>query len=267
MHRFLPAHCLLAAAALLAAAPAQAHTSTSVTLADFQISLTDLDPSDGVAPSIMFDPQLRSTVLVGYPVVDPFVSRQGDSLFGPVSLSADLDGTGGSGSISGDAFGAGAVITSSAEGNNEYADGWSSATTTAPSFGQAEFVMGAKSQVTFSGNVSADWDASSTAAATVAFAELRLWRNVGDEQEFLGDDWVGAFYYGEGAPSGSMSGPLGLTVANDSDAPEVVDFFLIVMSNATDRQSIPSPVDEPAGAALLFVGVSTLLWRARRRIS
>ena len=267
MHRFLPAHCLLAAALQFAAGPAQALTTTTATLADFQIGLTDLDPSGGVAPSMMFDPQLRSTVLVGYPVVDPFVSRYGDSLFGPVSLSAELGGTGGSGSISGDPFGAGAVITSSAEGNDEYADGWSSVTTTAPSFGQAEFVLGAKSQVTFSGNVSADWDASSAAAATVAFAELRLWRNVGDEQEFFGDDWVGAFYYGEGAPSGSMSGPLGLTVANDSDAPEVVDFFLIVTSNATDRQSIPSPVDEPAGAALLFVGVSTLLWRARRRIS
>ena len=266
MHRSFPARALWSAVALFAAGPVEALTTTSVTLADFQISLTDLTPSDGVAPSVVFDPSLRSSVSVeDLTLADPTVMRQGASIFGAVSLSADLDGTGGAASFSGDPFGAGATITSSAGGNNEWAMGWSNAAVVAPSFGSSEFVLGAHTGITFAGNVSVEWNESSTAATSYAFTELRLWRNLDDGQEFIGDDWIGVAYYGDGPPSGSTTSPLAMTFANETDTPETVVFDLLLSSGAADLQSIPSSVDEPAGAALLLVGVPMLFWRLRRR--
>jgi hypothetical protein len=252
---------------MFAAGPAQALTTTTATLADFRIGLTDLDPSDGVAPSFVLDPQVRSSVSVGDPsgMVD-YLSQQGGSAFGPVSLSAELGGTGGSGSFSGgDPFGAGAAITSSAQGNNQYAEGWSTDFISGPNNSWAVFVLGPQSQVTFSGSGAIDWSASNTGASAYALIDLRLWQVVGDNQEFLGEDDLGSAYYGQGAPSGSVSGPISLTVANDSQASEDVVLDLSLRTYATDREAYPSPVGEPAGAALLLVGVPMLFGLVRRR--
>jgi len=264
MYRFHPAHALLAAAAMLAAEPARALSTASVTLANFQVSLADLDASDGVAPSVVFDPRLRSTVTVVDPA-DSYAQQQGDAPFGPVTFGADFNGTGGAGSFSGDPLGAGATIASSAEGNDGYATGWSGASLTAPAFGSTEFVVSARTEVTFSGDVSLDWSDSSTAAATYSFAELRLWRNIADGQDFIGDDVVATAYYGDGAPSGTLSAPLRMSFANNTDEPEAISFSLFLSSHATDRESYPSPVDEPAGAALALAGAALALCRLRRR--
>ncbi|MBW8760405.1 MAG: hypothetical protein JF586_22685 [Burkholderiales bacterium] len=264
MHRFLPAHALLAAAVLLAAEPARALTTSSVKLADFQISLVDLDSSDGIAPSMVFDPRLRSTVTV-VDSVNPYGEQQGDAPFGAVAFGTDFDGTGGAGSFSGDPFGAGATIISSAVGSNGYAAGWSGASLTAPSFGAAEFVVSAHTQVAFSGDLSLDWSDSSTAASTFSFAELRLWRYTADGQDLIGDDTMATAYYGDGAPSGTLSAPLRLSFANDTDGTETITFELFLSSYATERESYPSPVDEPAGAALALAGAALAFWRLRRR--
>ncbi len=56
MHRYFPAHALWAATALLAAGPALALSTATSRLADFRIGLTDLDPADGVVPTLVLNP-------------------------------------------------------------------------------------------------------------------------------------------------------------------------------------------------------------------
>jgi hypothetical protein len=56
-----------------------------------------------------------------------------------------------------------------------------------------------------------------------------------------------------------------ITFDNESDAPVLMGYYLGLFANASELETVPSPVDEPAGLALLLVGVPMLLWRARRR--
>src|SRR5476649_452715 len=117
MQRSFPAHALLAAAALLVAAPAHALSTETGTL-HFGIGLADLDPTDGVAPSLTLDPQSRSTVVAGESSSTSSASwsQQGDSAFGQVSIGGELGGTGGAASFAGDPFGAGVELAASAVG-------------------------------------------------------------------------------------------------------------------------------------------------------
>ena len=269
MHRSFPAHALVAAAALFAAGPAQALTTTTSTLADFHIEMTDLDPSDGIAPSLTLDPQSRSTVAVSLSSAPTIWLQQGDSPFGSVSVSAsgELDGSGGSASFAGDPLGAGARITASAMAGPSPDVGESVAYVEQPPFGLGELVLGPQTQVTFFGSVTFDWSADNPGAATYAAVELTLWRLVGDDEQALAQDDRADGYLGngQGPLSGSTSSPLELSFANDSAASMVIGYQLAVRAFATGLEEFPSPVGEPADAALLLVGLATLLWGARPR--
>lgn len=270
MHRSLPAHVLFAATALLAASPALALSTVTSTLADFHIALTDLDPTDGVAPTLTLDPQSRSTVIPSEISVRGTKSwmQQGDSAFGSVSSSGDLDGTGGSASFAGDPFGAGAEIAASATGDTPLDVGASEAYVNAPPFGQGAFVLGPQTEVTFFGSVSIDWSASDVGAATYGEVDLSFWRIVGADVDFVAYGNVTGGYYGEGrgALTGSTSNSLAITFDNDSDASVDMGYQVAVFANASEIETLPPPpVDEPAGVALLLAGVATVLWGVRRR--
>jgi len=267
MHRFRPVHALLAAAALLAAIPAHGRATSSATLADFHIDLTDLDPSDGVAPSLTLDPQAYSIVGVMASNDVDFHSSRGDGAFAPVATSREIDSSGGSASFSGDPFGAGAVITASA-----FADNGGGATSIAEVDGPpaalyfGDFVLGPRSQVTFSGTGSIDWAASGAYPSTYAVLGMAFLRLVDGQQDWVGQDYLTASYNGLGAPTGTISAPVELSFANTTDAAVVVIYAMGVRADALDAQmDPPSPIDEPAGAALLLVGAPILLWGARRR--
>jgi len=192
MHRFRPVHALLAAAALLAAIPAHGRATSSATLADFHIDLTDLDPSDGVAPSLTLDPQAYSIVGVMASNDVDFHSSRGDGAFAPVATSREIDSSGGSASFSGDPFGAGAVITASA-----FADNGGGATSIAEVDGPpvalyfGDFVLGPRSQVTFSGTGSIDWAASGAYPSTYAVLGLAM-AAAGPVTSALGGRWIWA---------------------------------------------------------------------------
>ncbi len=269
MHRYFPAHALWAATSLLAAGPALALSTATTTLADFRIGLTGLDPSDGVPPTLVLDPQSRSTVIPGEVSAGASTSwmQQGDSAFGPVSASGDLDGTGGSGSFSGDPLGAGAKITASAIGGPSLDIGSSVAFVDTPSFDQGGFVLGAQTQVTFAGSVLIDWSASNPGAAAYGEVDLAFWRFTGADEDFVAQGYVTGGYYSVsgGALSGSTSSPLAVTFANDSDVPVVVGYQVAVFANASELEAALPPVDEPAAAALLLAGMGTVLWGMRRR--
>lgn len=267
MYRFRPVPALLAAAALLAALPAHGRATSSATLADFRIELTDLDPSDGVAPSLTLDPDAYSLVGVMASNDVDFHSSRGDGAFAPVATSREIDSSGGSASFSGDPLGAGAVIAASA-----FADNGGGATSIAEVAGPpaalyfGDFVLGPRSQVTFSGSGSIDWSASGAYPSTYAALGVTFVRLVDGQQEWIGEDYLTAGYNGFGAPTGTISAPVELSFANTTDASVVVIYAMGVRADALDAQmDPPSPIDEPTGAALLFVGVPVLLWAARRR--
>lgn len=264
MRHSLPARALLAAAALLAAGPAHALSSATATYSDFHIGLADLDPSDGLAPSLVLDPQSRSFVSVSDPA-DTNLVQQGESAFGPVSMNADVGGTGGAGSFSGDPFGAGAVITSTAVGNDGDAIGRSFDGISGPQFGFAACVLGARSQVTFSGAASVAWDASNYDGFAYGMVALGLWQFIGGDLRDVGRDYLVASYPGQEGLTGLVSRPIEFVFANRSDAPVTLIFDLEVQTYAVDRTGYTLPVDEPTGAALLLVGAPMLLWRVRRR--
>jgi len=265
MNRSSSALVLLATAASCAGGLAQAQTTTTATLADFHIGLTDLDPSDGVAPSLVLDTAARSGVYLEVQSGnDQLGQQQGDSPFGPVTARVDVAGSAGSGAFSGDPFGDGAVITASATGGGGYAIGWGTALVLGPSNAFPKLVLGAQSQVTFSGIATIDWSDTNPGAVTYALIDLRFWQQTDGGDGNSVEDFLGTAYYGQSAPSGSISSPVSITFANDSDAPEDVTFEVALRTYATDREAYPSPIDEPAGAALLLVGLPFLLWGARR---
>lgn len=265
MHRFRLVPSLLAAVSLVAASPAHGRAETSATLADFRIELTDLDPSDGMAPSLTLDPQAYSSAEVMAASDVESHGSHGDSAFGAVSTSREIDGSGGAASFSGDPFGAGAVIAASAfadhgEGASSFAavEGPPSAL----SFG--DFVLGPRSQVTFSGKATVDWSVSDTRTTTYAALNMAFMRLVDGQQHWTAPVDVGVSYFSGDPMSGTLSEPMELSFANTSDAAELVIFSLGVDAFAIDAQLDPSPVDEPAGAALWLAGASLLLWGARR---
>ena len=270
MHRSFPFHVLLAAAALLVAGPARALSTETSTLV-FGIALSDLDPSDGIAPSLTFDPQSRSTVFAGEASSTSSASwtQQGDSAFGPVSTSGELGGTGGAASFSGDPFGAGAQMTASAFGGPSLDVGSSAAYVDTPPDGQGRFMLGAQTEVTLFGSVELDWNASNPYAAAYGEADLGLWRVVGDDRDLLDLRYVVGGYYGlgDGALSGSTPGSMWITFDNATDAPVTMGYGLTLFANASELEMVLPPVDEPADAALLLAGLSTLLWGTRRRFS
>jgi len=267
MHRSIPAHALWAAAMLLAASTAHATSTASTVLADFGISLTDLAPSDGIAPTLTLDPLSRSTAAPGAvsPGANTFWIRQGDSAFGPVSSSGEIAGAGGSAAFAGDPFGAGARITASATGGPSFAIGSGAAYIDTQPTGFTELLLGPRTQVVFSGLAQLDWNASNPAAAAYGEIDLAFWRRTGDSEELVAQQYATGGYYGDGAGalSGSTAGTLAIAFANDSDAAVALGYEVSVFANAAELETVPSPVDEPAGAVLMLAGAAAL-WRRRR---
>jgi hypothetical protein len=266
MHRSQFSAGTLFAALALATAAVHATSVSSTTLSPFYITLVDLAPDDGVAPSIVLDPTSRSTVLPGAvsPGASTYWLQQGDSAFGPVSSSGDLDGSGGSASFAGDPLGAGAQLAASAVGGPSLAIGSGVAVVNSQPSGVNQFVLSAQTQVTFSGYATLDWSAGTVNDAAYGEVDIDLSQ---DSTSFLDMEYLTGGYYGDGvgALSGSTAGWVTATFANDSDASVEVNYYVGVFANAAELEMIPPPIDEPAGAGLLLAGASMLLWGVRRR--
>lgn len=266
MHRSHLSPSALFAALALATTAVHANSVSSTTLSAFRITLVDLAPGDGVDPSIALDPTSRSTALAGAvsPGASTFWMQQGDSAFGPVSSSGELDGTGGSASFAGDPLGAGAQLAASAAGGPSLAIGSGVAVINSQPSGVNQFVLSAHTQVTFSGYATLDWSAGTVNDAAYGEVDIDLRQ---DSTSFLDMEYLTGGYYGDGvgALSGSTAGQVTATFANDSDASVEVNYFVGVFANAAELETVPPPVDEPAGAGLLLAGASTLLWGVRRR--
>jgi len=268
MQSSFPVHAMLAATALLVAATANAQSSATSTL-DLRFWLSDLDPSDAIAPTLTFDPNSRSAA--EWATVAPSGStsslQSGASAFGAVSSSGSLDGAGGSASFSGDPLVGSALITASAVAGSLAANGSGTAFVYATASDQPWFMLSPHTQVVMAGSTTIVWNAGSPAGA--AYGEIDLALHVAGSEDGLSMGYATAGYYGDGAGDVSGSSPGGVTVifTNDSDVPEAVGFEVDVFANASEFETVPPPVDEPSNVGMLFAGASFLLWGMRRRRS
>jgi len=262
---------LLCAAVLAALLPPAAHATSvaDATLSDLHITLLDLAPADGVAPSLTLDPQSRSVALAGAvsPGESTFWMQQGGSAFGPVSSSGAMDGIGGSASFAGDPFGAGATLSVHAVGVPGFQVGTGEAYVDTQPSGETSFTLSAHTQVTFTGLASVAWSASDSQASALGEIGLAfLQAPDGVPVTVAQDEFGDGFGLAPGAAlSGSGSRPLTITFTNDSDGWTVVDYSVTVFASAGEVDVPPVPVDEPAGAWLLLAGGLPLAWAARRR--
>jgi len=261
MQRFLPVHAFLAAAVLLATGATNAQTSATSTI-DLRFSLADLDPTDGILPTLTFDPDSRSTASWGTESAGGSTSspQQGASAFGTVATSGLLDGSGGSASFTGDPLASAARISASAVADSLSVNGTGAAYVTTPSSGQPWFVLSPHTQVTMAGATTIAWDASASGSA---FGEIDVALHVAGSSDALSMDYATAGYYapGTGDLAGSSADGVTVTFTNDSDTPEAVGYYIGVFASASDFESGLPPVDEPSGAALLLAGASALLGR------
>lgn len=266
MHRSFTAQGVLASIALGAALSAQAQTSATTTLSNFRILTTALSPSDDGAPSLSLVPGALSTAAVTLSNVPASWLQQGDSAFGPASTSGSFGDTGGAASFDGDPLGSGGRIAASAFSGPSRAAAQAVGYVEGPPGALAEFVLAARTQVTFAGSASVDWDADNPEAATYGLVDLSFWQIIGDAEIAAGQSDVGIGYMGngEGALSGSSSSPFELTFVNDSDAAVVIGYQLAVRAFATDFEAFPMPVDEPGSAGLLLAGCFVLSTACRR---
>jgi hypothetical protein len=271
MQSSIPVRAVLAMAALLAAGAAHGVSTATATLGDFHIGVTDLDPSDGIAPSATLDPRSMSSVFTGAGAdvgnVTTAWSQQGASAFGAVSTSGDVGGTGGSASFAGDPFGAGADIVASAHGGPSMDVGFASAGVDTPGFYNL-LTLSPYTEVTFGGFTTLAWNASNPSAAAYDEVDLSFYTLDGDSQDFVSMVYATAGYYGggDGPLSGSApSAPLWVTYDNDSDQSLMLGYYVGVFASASEFQTVPPPVDEPAGAALVLAGAALLRGLRRRR--
>jgi len=261
-----PIRAKVAFAALLVCGAAVAQSSVTSTI-DLGFSLEDLDPSDGIAPTLTFDPNSRSTAVWGTDGAGGSTSfpQQGTSPFGPVSSSGLLDGSGGSASFSGDPLGGTAPITASAIAGSLSVNGSGRAYIAASAFDQPRFLLSPHTAVAMLGTTRVTWNAGTPVGA--AFGEIDVSLSSSNSPGDISLDYATAGYYGDGAGdvSGASSDFVLVTYTNDSDAPQAVVFDVEVFANASEFETVLPPVDEPPGLALLLAGASTLLWRLRPR--
>ena len=262
----MPRALILAAAAVLslgAGASARADTHASATLSDILIRLVDLDPNDGIAPSLTFLGNSDGTVSAttrswGNPPNAQQSIRSSAAPFGAVSTTAKSTASGTAATVAGDFFaGTGSLTASSSSSHAGFGTAVGFATigdADGPHEFEAPFVLSPETAlyVTAYGVVdgAADDDVNEYAYGII------LMGNTGFE--------AGA---GRSPPARThYEGSLATQWVNDSSAP-LQDIFTMVVYAAADStfDAPPSTIPEPGGAALAGVGGLLLMAASRLR--
>ena len=266
----MPRALIFAAAAALSlgiAAPARADTQASATLSDLQIRLVDLDPADGIAPSITFTagtPDYAfATASTIYLQESERSSLNGAGPFGALSAMANADRTGATSSLAGDPFTGAAQLQATAFSS-----------------------LGAQGQATgkaCTGNFTCvpRFELSPETALYVS--------GIGDVSAAAGDrdfaDAAIALTIDQGTPSGQNSGlrivadageldpfmthdtaPMAAQFINDTALPAFATLTLYAYASADSQRDAPPPmVPEPAGAELVGAGGLRLMAASRLR--
>jgi hypothetical protein len=274
---------LVAVALLTAAGPVTAANYAGATLSKFAIKLYDLDPSDGVAPSITFaaDPVAGANVVRGsaeYTATgqESTFSEMGAQFFSPVSGSASVAYAVSSASISGPGRpdGGNTTFTASgtAEGARSHDDGDPFSVFSAAAQADVRFVLSANTMVSVMARL--DLVAYTTVGLDVfknreeSFAEGVL--QVGQPPEAGGTvDSDGRGFYANkwnGGPEyKSLSVPLLVSWSNSSASS--FDGVMYVTARAAGWSEVAldhhavGVVPEPGTCGLMLAGLGLVCWR------
>lgn len=274
------------AVSLLALLPSigMASATSSATLHNLMITLTDLNPSDGVTPTISFfptNPSVGSNVSVGVGS-SPGASSSSPVAFGPVEASLERPFSRGSGRVWGDSVLEGGV-SATAEGAALAQSSWSEYNVQAAPGYFLQFLLSPYTQVVFSAmaNVSARTEpeiqsnssfsgAPEEATATVNFNISPISSWAGPQNQTLSvnafttttrDTQTGLWTYA-GASLSQLGVPLSIALVNDTSAVQGARFS--ASARAYGRDGLVTVVPEPSSYALLLVGLATGLLVKRR---
>jgi len=261
---------LAGTAACAAMASAEASVATEIVVSDFRVTLAALAPD--ATPAVSFASDVGSTSesdsTYGDPPSNQHQATASGRPFGGVTAATSEGAYAGStAAIEGSVFGAGAVIRTSAYAGSQAPDTASNATVgLVAGVSTASFTLAPWTVMTISARV--DASASCTGASDFELADSGILMAIGDA-EGTGPQWAyvsfDAFAVGGGGPVHDDEATfLSLSYVNDTDAPIFGVFSGYVASFASSGMA-PSPVPEPAGAALLTAGLALLGLRRRGR--
>lgn len=265
---------VLGALALVGSA-ARATASASVDATGLRVQVVDLDPSDGIAPAVTFDPTAGRSYLSatgGYGADAAFDIRRGATAFSSLAVAAGpADGVHSAMSLDGDIFGSGLAMHGSAYSTNQsFADCAALASLFRTNDNDSDslpFTLSAHTEleisVAASGQAQVDDTNHELAQAVVnLFLRGRFDAGVPDSSSRL-DLRVG----GDDGPVTSTSGQqeLFVSMTNESDVDIYGSFVGFAVVSAGNGPSAVPSVAEPGSAALLLSGVAAVAALARRR--
>ena len=258
---------IAAAVVSLAAMPAVASTATA-SMSDFHIELVDLDPNDGIAPSLTFQNVQGGPFIAaesGAPGNVLTDTHQGGLPFGAGSSSSARGGASALSSFMGDprAPGAGGTASASAQTGTR---GLYGASTVQLGDGAiyAPFTLSADTRLVITA------DASASALSTFDDPHADTWASVflkltdATGTGSVSTDTASAEQFAAtGAMPTTDQRQFTLTFENLTSADLGGIFYGSIDAYAADLS--PAAVPEPGGLPLLAAGVGLLAWRLRRR--
>jgi hypothetical protein len=249
-----------AAALTLSSAGALADATATASFSDLHIELIDMNPDDGIAPSVTFGPD-NSTVATQAWTSNPYAldlkDAHGDGAFGAVATSSMPNRyVQGSASISGDVnAGTGSALASAFVDTTTIGGASSSGQValTGPLNMGSSFILSAGTVMTISATGDVTAAATNSFQSRDAFANsfllLELW---GEGQVSLGELYVHAGTDAQGFDS--RHADIEVLFVNGSDV-ATSGFFEGTLSSQAE---FATPIPEPASAILMLFGLSTI---------
>lgn len=256
----------------LCAISAFAESSASASLSNIMITLYDLDPLDGIAPSVIFSDVNGSSTQVAQTTRTPFSQTQNSGFsgsdFGTVSSSVSGSVAQAAAAISGDAFAGTGLATASGSSGAGDAVSTIALANIADTGAVSSFTLSANTVLSISAAASLSASATNDSFSGITVA-LQLAGTVDGIFETDSANFATDAGLTDGYPADSVAGgDFDVSFANATASP-VTGFFvgyIYVVTESFDAAAPPPPMPEPSTLALMGVGLAAIgLARRRRR--
>lgn len=253
----------------LIAFSAAAQTTTTATVSNVSYRLVDLDPNDGIAPSLTVvnygTVTGPSSLTAGFEMNAVQVDVIGPSANMPINLAETHGTASASGAITGDGALAsmGLSVTAKATGDGSFT--FIQASAQAGS-GLTNFLLSPKTQVIFTADSSQIGQTQQAGDWAVANSWISILTYVNGQPDYVQSPWntMNSYNVGGGAHTETWNGVLTVSYQNLSDAAQVSAFGAGAAVNS-DGFGAPLPVPEPSTYAMLLAGLAMTGFAARRR--